>query len=62
MRTTFLLLISAFLLFFANSCKQCGMCRKYPAKDVELCRKDFATEDSYAQAFRYQESLGYDCE
>ncbi len=62
MRTTFLLLIPVFLLFSASSCKQCGMCHKYPAKDVELCRKDFATEDSYAQAFRYQESLGYDCE
>jgi len=62
MRTAFILLLTSFTLLVANSCKQCGTCRKYPAKDVELCRSDYATEDSYAQAFRYQEGQGYDCE
>lgn len=62
MKTTFILLFSSFLLLSANSCKQCSTCRKYPAEDVKLCRSDYATDDSYSQAFRYQESLGYDCE
>jgi len=62
MKSVFAFLITGCILFTANSCKQCSTCRKYPAKDVQLCKKDFASDDSFAQAFRYQESLGYDCE
>jgi hypothetical protein len=62
MKPLVILFASAFILFSANSCKQCSTCRKYPATDVKLCKSDFASEDSYAQAFRQQEALGYNCE
>jgi hypothetical protein len=57
--TLFLLAIAA-----TESCKQCTQCVKYPgANDTQkLCRKDFATDDSYTQAFHYYTSLGYRCE
>ncbi len=62
MRSAFILFFSFFLLGSINSCKQCSTCRKYPAADVKLCKKDFATDDSFSQAFHYQESLGYNCD
>ena len=62
MRIALILLVSFFLLSTVNSCTQCNTCRKYPATDVKLCKKDFATEDSFSQAIHYQESLGYNCE
>lgn len=62
MKTIFILLITSCFLFTTSSCKQCSTCRKYPAADVKLCKKDFATDDSFSQAFHYQESLGYNCD
>ena len=62
MKTAFILLITSFTLLGASSCKQCTTCRKYPATDVRLCKSHYASDDSYAQAFRYQEGQGYDCE
>jgi hypothetical protein len=62
MKTIIILLAGAFILFSASSCKQCSTCRKYPAKDMQLCKKDFATNDSYTDAFHYWEAQGYDCE
>ena len=62
MKTLFILLITSGLMFTANSCTQCNTCRKYPAADVKLCKKDFASDDSFTQAIHYQQSLGYNCE
>ena len=62
MKTAFILLASCLLLLSVNSCKQCSTCRKYPMPDVKLCKSDYASDDSYAQAFRNQEGMGYDCE
>jgi len=62
MKAFFTLLSVTFILLSTNSCKNCSTCRKYPAKDEQLCKKDYASDDSYAQAFRYWEGQGYDCE
>ncbi|MES2620922.1 MAG: hypothetical protein V4615_08720 [Bacteroidota bacterium] len=62
MKSFFVFLVCCLALFSANSCKQCTECHNYPKKDIELCKKDFASSDSYAQAYRYTLSLGYDCD
>ncbi len=62
MKAIFILSVSLLLILSANSCKQCTECHNYPQKDIELCKKDFASDDSYTQAYRYTTSLGYDCD
>ena len=62
MKTITLFFAVATLLLSVSSCKNCSTCRNYPAKDVELCRKDFATDDSFNAAFRNYEGQGYDCD
>ncbi len=62
MKATLILLVTAFLILTVNSCKQCTECVKYPAKDIKLCKKDYASDDSYTQAYRYITSQGYDCD
>ncbi len=62
MKTFVILIFSAFTLLSANSCNKCSTCRNYPLPDEKLCKKDFASDDSYAAAFRQKESEGYDCE
>ncbi|MFM2305771.1 MAG: hypothetical protein RLZZ367_440 [Bacteroidota bacterium] len=62
MKTVTLFFAVATLLLSASSCKNCSTCHKYPAPDVELCKKDFASDDSYNAAFRQYEGQGYDCQ
>jgi hypothetical protein len=61
MKAIVILLISSCGLFTASSCRQCTVCHKYPQPDIELCKKDYASDDSYDGAYRYTISLGYDC-
>jgi hypothetical protein len=58
---TFALLLCIASMLLATSCNKCAVCTKYPAKDIELCKKDFASDDSYNMAFRQTEAMGYDC-
>lgn len=48
----------------ASSCKNCTECTRYPnANDtVELCKKDYASDDSYNNAFKHLVADGYKCD
>lgn len=52
------------MLFTFNSCKNCTTCTRYPAANdsQKFCRADYASEDSYTQAYHYLQSQGYRCE
>jgi hypothetical protein len=54
-------LICLVCLLLAGSCNNCTECTKYPEPDIKLCKKDFASDDSYNEAYRYTIWLGYDC-
>ena len=60
MRAIYALMAVVFFLS-VQGCKQCIECSKYPAPTEKLCKKDFASDDSYSQAFHYLEGNGYDC-
>ncbi|MBP7390161.1 MAG: hypothetical protein KA841_07135 [Chitinophagales bacterium] len=47
-----------------SSCRNCIECTKYPnANDtVDLCKKDYASDDSYNDAYRNLVADGYRCE
>lgn len=62
MKTILLSVIASLFLLTANSCKQCTLCTNYPQPDVELCKKDYASTESYNEAFRQTTGAGYDCE
>ncbi|HLP19082.1 MAG TPA: hypothetical protein VK174_02205 [Chitinophagales bacterium] len=62
MKTILLFFAMAAILFSVNSCKNCTVCHNYPAAHVELCKKDFASDDSYNSAFRSYEGMGYECD
>jgi hypothetical protein len=61
MKTALILVFLSFGLLSINACKQCTDCTKYPSPDIKLCKKDYASDDSYNQAYRYTISLGYNC-
>ncbi|MBP6731707.1 MAG: hypothetical protein KA149_06600 [Chitinophagales bacterium] len=61
MKTILTLFAATLLICSVNSCSQCSECYKYPEPNVKLCKKDFASDESYAQAFRQTEGQGYDC-
>jgi hypothetical protein len=49
-------------MFSITSCKQCTECTKYPGDPIKLCKKDYASDDSYNDRFRYLVSEGYRCD
>jgi hypothetical protein len=55
------LLVAVLLACTINACKNCDECVKYPEPDITLCKKDFASDESYDAAYRYTISQGYDC-
>lgn len=59
----FLLLAGVLSLFTFQSCKQCTECVRYAGgiDNQKLCKKDYASDDSYTAAFHYLEANGYDC-
>lgn len=56
----FLIVVS---LTAITSCKRCFECVRYPnANDTEkLCRGDYASDDSYNDAYRQLTAQGYRC-
>lgn len=62
MKKILLFVAVAFLMISANSCRQCTLCTKYPEPDRELCKADYASTESYNEAFRQVTGAGYDCE
>lgn len=60
---SFLLLASfSCALLLMQSCGYCTRCVQYPKESVKLCKKDFASDESYNQAFRQLTYEGYDCQ
>ncbi|MFN8323002.1 MAG: hypothetical protein U0T74_10120 [Chitinophagales bacterium] len=53
---------SSFAMLSVNSCKECTTCTKYPAPDIKLCKKDYASTESYNEAFRQTTAQGYTCD
>ncbi|MBS1614159.1 MAG: hypothetical protein JST49_15170 [Bacteroidetes bacterium] len=62
MKTIVTLLAVAAILFTATSCKNCTECTKYPGDTIELCKKDYASDDSYNAAYKYTIAQGYKCD
>lgn len=50
------------LALSTQSCRQCTTCTAYPAPTEKLCKKDYASDDSYTQAFHHLEAQGYKCD
>lgn len=51
------------VMLFASSCRDCTDCTKYPPGDnVKICKKDYASTQSYNDAYRDLQIRGYDCE
>ncbi|MCX6200518.1 MAG: hypothetical protein NTY88_15060 [Bacteroidetes bacterium] len=63
MKSILVITVSLFLACSFNSCKNCTTCTRYPNVNdkFEMCKKDYS-DDSYNQAYRYYESLGYKCQ
>ncbi len=64
MKSIIITAASVFFICSFTSCKQCTSCTKYPNVNdrFDMCKKDYASDDSYNQAYRYYESLGYKCQ
>jgi hypothetical protein len=62
MNNAAVILLTAFALFAFASCRECTECLKYPSPDIKLCKKDFASDDSYTAAYRQVVADGYDCD
>lgn len=62
MKTTLLLAAFAILTLGAQSCKQCTECTKYPGEPLKLCKKDYASDDSYDAAYKHAIADGYKCD
>lgn len=62
MKTIVTLVIGAFTIVGMNSCDQCTECTKPGADAQELCKQDYASNDSYDAAYKLLVSQGYDCD
>lgn len=62
MRKYFFLLITFVLAITIQSCKQCTECVKYPGDPIKLCKKDYASDDSYDAAYKHAIADGYKCD
>ncbi|MBK7148531.1 MAG: hypothetical protein IPH78_06815 [Bacteroidetes bacterium] len=61
-KTLYASLLLAILAF--SACRNCIECTKYPSANdtVDLCKKDYASDDSYSDAYRNLVADGYRCE
>jgi hypothetical protein len=62
MKTKLILLPFAILTFCFQSCKQCTECTKFPGEPLKLCKKDYASDDSYNAAYKHAIADGYKCD
>lgn len=62
MKSTLVIIVCVLFLLSFNSCRQCTNCVKYPAPDEKLCKKDFASAESYDDAYKHLVAQGYDCD
>lgn len=64
MAKSIVLLFTFGTCLFFSSCEQCTDCVKYPKTNdkVKLCKKDFASDDSYNAYYRQLVYDGYRCE
>gem|GEM_PF-4565186 len=62
MKTIAISIIALLSLTALSSCDQCTECNKYPGKTIELCKKDFASDDSYTAAYHQAIADGYTCD
>lgn len=62
MKKIFFVALAFCLLLSFSSCKQCTECTKFPGDPVKLCKKDYASDDSYNSAYKHLIAQGYKCD
>lgn len=62
MKTILTFVIAAFALGSITSCGNCTECTKIHEETIELCKKDYASDDSYNSVYKYTISQGYKCD
>lgn len=64
MNPKIILITLAVIATSVSGCRNCIECTKFPSANdtVELCKKDYASDDSYNSAYRNLSAAGYTCE
>ncbi|MBL0310847.1 MAG: hypothetical protein IPP77_14610 [Bacteroidetes bacterium] len=61
MKSILFFLLGGFVICSIQSCGYCTECVNYPKDSIKLCKRDFASEDAYTQAFKQLNYEGYQC-
>ncbi len=59
-----ILILLSCVMLSVSGCRKCIECTKFPSANdtVKLCKKDYASDDSYNSAYRNLSAAGYKCE